>query len=78
MVRRLFSLTNIFDNWKTELDRGDSKKRTELKPRAASLNDVTLYTSLESCAQCGRCAHTIKRIMDERTTSGVHASASMH
>lgn len=52
MVRRLFSLTNIFDNWKTELDRGDSKRRTELKPRAASLNDVTLYTSLEFCAQC--------------------------
>ena len=28
-------------------------------------------------AQCGRCAHTIKRIMDERPGS-VHANASMH
>ncbi len=45
MVRRLFSLTDIFDNWKTGQPIGD-------KPRAASLNDVTLYTSLESCAQC--------------------------
>lgn len=45
MVRRLFSLTDIFDNWKTGTPVGD-------KPRAASLNDVTLYTSLESCAQC--------------------------
>ena len=45
MVRRLFSLTDIFDNWKTGKPIGD-------KPRAASLNDVTLYTSLESCAQC--------------------------
>ena len=45
MVRRLFSLTDIFDNWQTGKPIGD-------KPRAASLNDVTLYTSLESCAQC--------------------------
>ena len=45
MVRRLFSLTDIFDNWKTG---------TPLpgKSRAFSLKDVTLYTSLESCAQC--------------------------
>jgi tRNA(Arg) A34 adenosine deaminase TadA len=45
MVRRLFSLTDIFDNWQTGKSIGN-------KPRAASLNDVTLYTSLESCAQC--------------------------
>jgi tRNA(Arg) A34 adenosine deaminase TadA len=45
MVRRLFSLTNIFDSWKTGNPIGD-------KPRPASLNEVTLYTSLESCAQC--------------------------
>ena len=44
MVRRLFSLTDIFDNWNTGKTKG--------KPRAASLTDVTLYTSLESCAQC--------------------------
>ena len=45
MVRRLFSLTSIFDNWKTG-------SKIDGKPRAASLTDVTLYTSLESCAQC--------------------------
>jgi tRNA(Arg) A34 adenosine deaminase TadA len=45
MVRRLFSLTDIFDSWRTG-------QRTSSKPRAASLNEVTLYTSLESCAQC--------------------------
>lgn len=44
MVRRLFSLTDIFDNWRTGAIPG--------RPRAASLGDVTLYTSLESCAQC--------------------------
>jgi tRNA(Arg) A34 adenosine deaminase TadA len=44
MVRRLFSLTDIFDSWKTGQVRD--------KPRAASLREVTLYTSLESCAQC--------------------------
>lgn len=45
MVRRLFSLADVYDNWRTGQPVGD-------KPRAASLNDVTLYTSLESCAQC--------------------------
>jgi tRNA(Arg) A34 adenosine deaminase TadA len=45
MVRRLFSLTDIFDGWNTG-------KKVNDKPHAASLNDVTLYTSLESCAQC--------------------------
>jgi len=45
MVRRLFSLTDIFDNWRT----GEAIPR---KSRAFSLTDVTLYTSLESCAQC--------------------------
>ena len=45
MVRRLFSLTDIFDSWRTgQPSQGRSK--------AASLNEVTLYTSLESCAQC--------------------------
>jgi tRNA(Arg) A34 adenosine deaminase TadA len=44
MVRRLFSLTDVFDGWKT--------KRTNDKPHLATLSDVTLYTSLESCAQC--------------------------
>jgi tRNA(Arg) A34 adenosine deaminase TadA len=45
LVRRLFSLTDIFDSWKTG-------PRLNNKPHAASLGDVTLYTSLESCAQC--------------------------
>jgi tRNA(Arg) A34 adenosine deaminase TadA len=43
MVRRLFSLTNIYDSWQTGHPIGS---------RPALLNDVTLYTSLESCAQC--------------------------
>jgi len=45
LVRRLFSLTDIFDSWKTG-------PRINSKPHAASLGQVTLYTSLESCAQC--------------------------
>ena len=45
MVRRLFSLTDVFDSWKTGDRIGD-------KSRAFSLQNVTLYTSLESCAQC--------------------------
>ena len=45
MVRRLFSLTDIFDSWKTG-------QPIDGKSKAASLRDVTLYTSLKSCAQC--------------------------
>jgi tRNA(Arg) A34 adenosine deaminase TadA len=45
MVRRLFGLANIPDYWET----GDPLPK---KSRAFSLKDVTLYTSLESCAQC--------------------------
>jgi tRNA(Arg) A34 adenosine deaminase TadA len=44
LVRRLFSLTDVFDSWQTG--------RNIDKAHAASLSDVTLYTSLESCAQC--------------------------
>jgi bacterioferritin-associated ferredoxin len=36
-----------------------------------------VYAGLGCSAQCGRCAHTIKRIMDERPGS-VHANPSMH
>jgi hypothetical protein len=44
-VRRLFSLTDVFDSWRTG-------RNVNNKPHAASLSEVTLYTSLESCAQC--------------------------
>jgi bacterioferritin-associated ferredoxin len=36
-----------------------------------------VYACLGCSDQCGRCAHTIKRITDERPGS-VHANASMH
>jgi tRNA(Arg) A34 adenosine deaminase TadA len=45
MVRRLFGLANIPDYWET----GDPLPK---KSRAFSLKISTLYTSLESCAQC--------------------------
>jgi bacterioferritin-associated ferredoxin len=36
-----------------------------------------VYAGLGCSAQCGRCAHTIKRIMDEKPAS-VHANATVH
>jgi len=45
VTRRLFSLSNVFDAWRTG-------RRLPGKSRAFSLQDVTIYTSLESCAQC--------------------------
>jgi tRNA(Arg) A34 adenosine deaminase TadA len=45
LVRRLFSLADLVDNWKTG-------QPIPGKSRAFALKDVTIYTSLESCAQC--------------------------
>src|ERR1700730_10338803 len=45
MVQRLFGLTDIRDSWRTG-------REIPEKSRAFALKDVTLYTSLESCAQC--------------------------
>jgi tRNA(Arg) A34 adenosine deaminase TadA len=45
MVRRLFSLADIMDEWKTG-------RRIPGRAKAFTLKDVTIYTSLESCAQC--------------------------
>jgi bacterioferritin-associated ferredoxin len=36
-----------------------------------------VYAGLGCSAQCGRCAHTIKRILND-TPSGVHAPVTMH
>lgn len=46
LVRRLFSLTQIHDSWNV---RGDAHS-----PKGAGnlLKEVTVYTTLESCAQC--------------------------
>jgi tRNA(Arg) A34 adenosine deaminase TadA len=45
IVRRLFSLTDLIDDWKT-------RQPIPGKSRAVALKDITIYTSLESCAQC--------------------------
>ena len=49
MVRRLYSLTDDFDTWK---DRSKAGEPAKTKSSKILLDRVTLYTSLESCAQC--------------------------
>lgn len=46
LVRRVFSLTQLYDNWATGAPAGDRQGYSTI------LSDVTVYTSLESCAQC--------------------------
>lgn len=48
LVRRVFSLTQIYDNWAT----GAEDAKREGREYSNILSDVTIYTSLESCAQC--------------------------
>ena len=43
--------------------------------RRPRMSDV--YAGLGCSAQCGRCAHAIKKIMDD-TPASVHAHATMH
>lgn len=47
LVRRIFNLSQIFDNWAT----ADPNQIADI-PYANILSAVTLYTTLESCAQC--------------------------
>jgi tRNA(Arg) A34 adenosine deaminase TadA len=47
LVRRIFNLNQIFDDWQT-ID----PSQIVAVPYANVLSGVTLYTSLESCAQC--------------------------
>jgi bacterioferritin-associated ferredoxin len=59
----------------------DHQLRSTLANAAQRPRMSQIYGELGSSAQCGRCAHTIKRIMDERPTcapGSVHANASMH
>jgi tRNA(Arg) A34 adenosine deaminase TadA len=48
LVRRVFSLTQIYDSWAT----GSERAKREGSEYSNILSDVTIYTSLESCAQC--------------------------
>ena len=59
----------------------DHQVRSVVAKEAQRRRMSEVYASLGCSAQCGRCAHSIKRIMDERPTcaSGcAHAHASMH
>jgi tRNA(Arg) A34 adenosine deaminase TadA len=48
LVRRVFSLTQIYDNWETR----EPSDVPPSKDYSNILSSVTIYTSLESCSQC--------------------------
>ena len=59
----------------------DHQVRSVVAKEARRPRMSEVYACLGCSAQCGRCAHAIKRIMDEkpsRATGSVHANASMH
>lgn len=47
LVRRIFSLNQLYDHWQTESE--DGRKRVSYD---SVFTGTTIYTSLESCAQC--------------------------
>src|SRR4029077_17209267 len=55
----------------------DHQVRSVVSKEARRPRMSEVYSCLGCSAQCGRCTHAIKRIMDERLGS-VHANASMH
>jgi tRNA(Arg) A34 adenosine deaminase TadA len=57
LIRRVFSLTQLFDDWDTtdpvsQAGTKDGNSKPAKTPYSTLLNRVTIYTSLESCSQC--------------------------
>jgi bacterioferritin-associated ferredoxin len=55
----------------------DHQLRSTLANATQRLRMSQIYECLGSSAQCGRCAHTIKRIMAEMTNCVTGPSAAM-
>lgn len=68
MVKRVFSLTQINDSWKTSLV--DTKPKEDYN----TFEDVTLYTTLESCSQCAgiMALAKVKEIVYLQTDPGMY------
>lgn len=68
MVKRVYSLTQINDSWKTSLE--PHKPRDDY----STFQDVSLYTTLESCAQCAgiMALARVKEIIYLQTDPGMY------
>ena len=55
----------------------DHQVRSVIAKEARRPRMSEVYAGLGCSAQCGRCSHTIKRIMDD-TPASVHANATVH
>lgn len=68
MVRRIYYLTQINDSWKTSLE--PHKSRDDY----STFEDVTLYTTLESCSQCAgvMALARVKEIVYLQTDPGMY------
>lgn len=68
MVKRVYTLTQINDSWKTTIN--------DLKPKDDynTFEDVTLYTTLESCSQCAgiMALARVKEIVYLQTDPGMY------
>jgi bacterioferritin-associated ferredoxin len=59
----------------------DQQLRSALAKATQRLRMSQIYDCLGCSAQCGRCAHTIKRIMEQvanRTIASAAASTNLH
>ncbi|MFN8284979.1 MAG: hypothetical protein U0U67_17280 [Chitinophagales bacterium] len=68
LVKRIYGLTQINESWKTNLD------NTQPLNDYNSFEDVTIYTSLESCAQCSgiMALARVKEIIYLQTDPGMY------
>lgn len=68
LVRRLFSLSQLSDTWRPSLDQHVPRNDYNM------LADVTVYTSLESCAQCAGIMSLgrIKQVVYLQTDPGMY------
>jgi len=68
MVKRVFTLTQINDSWKTSL------LTSKPKDDYSTFEDVTIYTTLESCSQCAgvMALARVKEIVYLQTDPGMY------
>jgi tRNA(Arg) A34 adenosine deaminase TadA len=70
MIKRVISLTQINDSWKTKLNTNLGNK----KDKKNTFEDVVIYTTLESCSQCAgiMALARVKEIVYLQTDPGMY------
>lgn len=75
LVRRVFSLAQLYDTWQV----GSGEAKAKGREYSNILSDVTVYTSLESCAQCAgiMALGKVKEVVYLQTDPGMYSIGNL-